>query len=131
LLDLCGHIQAYATGRALVPKMSVAETTVEHMNEYITPVVTPGTDPHRHQLDLHRPGTGRTLAPAGPLPGSTGPASDLHDADITAGTIQQAAGERMDLHFAIWVALHNGRTAQDRHDHDRYDHRYDHDRQAA
>jgi hypothetical protein len=73
------------------------------------------------------PGTGRTLAPAGPLPGSTGPVSDLHDADITGGTIQQALGERMDLHFAIWVALHNGKIAQDRYDQDRYDR----DRQAA
>jgi hypothetical protein len=27
-------------------------------------------------------------------------------------------GQRLDLHFAIWVALHNARTAQDRYDQD-------------
>ena len=47
------------------------------------------------------PRTGRTLAPAGPLPGSTGPADYLHDADITDATIQQALGERMDLDFLL------------------------------
>jgi hypothetical protein len=64
------------------------------------------------------PRTGRTLAPASPLPGSTGPVSDLHDADITDATIQQGLGDRLDLHFAIWAALHNGRIAQDRYDQD-------------
>jgi hypothetical protein len=73
------------------------------------------------------PRTGRTLTPASPLPGSATPVTSLHDADITPGTIQQAAGDRLDLHFAIWAALHNGRIAQDRYDQDHYDQ----DRQAA
>ena len=65
------------------------------------------------------PETGRTLTPASPLPGSTRPVTGLHDADITPATIQQAVGDRLDLHFAIWAALHNGRIAQERYDQDR------------
>jgi HNH endonuclease len=61
------------------------------------------------------PSTGRTLTPATPLPASTTPASSLHDQDITPDTIQQATGERLDLHYAIWAALHNGRLAQERY----------------
>src|ERR1700734_3990560 len=34
----------YTADGALVPKMSVAVTIIEHMNEYITPVVLPGAD---------------------------------------------------------------------------------------
>jgi len=73
------------------------------------------------------PGTGRTLTPATPLPGAATAVSDLHDADITDATIQQALGDRLDLHFAIWTALHNARIAQNRYDQDHYDQ----DRQAA
>jgi hypothetical protein len=65
------------------------------------------------------PGTGRVLTPASPLPGSTADISSLDDQEITADTIQQATGERMDLHFAIWAALHNGQLAQERYDQDR------------
>jgi len=65
------------------------------------------------------PRTGRTLTPATPLPGADALVSDPHDAAITPATVQQATGERLDLHFAIWVALHNGRIAEDRYGQDR------------
>jgi hypothetical protein len=39
--------------------------------------------------------------------------------DATA-TTQQAAGDRLDVHFAIWAALHNGKIAQDHYDQDRH-----------
>jgi hypothetical protein len=58
------------------------------------------------------PATGQAIAPAGPLPGATGPVSGTHTATITAATIQRASGERLDLHYAIWVALNNGRNPQ-------------------
>jgi 5-methylcytosine-specific restriction endonuclease McrA len=59
---------------------------------------------------LTDPATGTTLAPAGPLPGSSGP---LEGDGITARTIQRASGERLDLHQAIWIALHNGKVPHD------------------
>jgi hypothetical protein len=48
----------------------------------------------------------------GTLPEAVGPIADQHEAAITSATIRQALGERLDLHFAVWVALHNGRTPE-------------------
>jgi Domain of unknown function (DUF222)/HNH endonuclease len=56
------------------------------------------------------PATGTSIAPEGPLPGSPGP---LHENGITAATIQRATGEHLDLHNAIWIALHNGKNPRD------------------
>ena len=52
------------------------------------------------------------IAPLGTLPEAEGPISGTHDADIADDTIQQALGDRLDLHFAVWVALHNGRDPE-------------------
>jgi hypothetical protein len=56
------------------------------------------------------PASGTTLAPVGHLPAAEGPIGATHSATITAATIQQASGERLDLHYAIWVALLNARN---------------------
>jgi hypothetical protein len=62
-----------------------------------------------------RPDGTKVIAPAGNLPAATGSISDNHTAIITATTIQQATGEQLDLHYAIWVALHNGTRPQASH----------------
>jgi hypothetical protein len=73
---------------------------------------------HRHRYIITRtpggytftnPSTGTVTGPIGNLPEPAGQISAIHDADITPGTIQRALGERLDLHFAIWVALNRGR----------------------
>jgi hypothetical protein len=60
------------------------------------------------QYSFTNPATGTTIAPQGNLPQAGGSVASTHDAEIDAGTIQRALGERLDLHFAVWVALHNG-----------------------
>ncbi|HLK01813.1 MAG TPA: HNH endonuclease signature motif containing protein, partial [Streptosporangiaceae bacterium] len=57
------------------------------------------------------PSTGRSIGPAGTLPEPDDDISTAHDAPITPDTISQATGERLDLHYAIWVALNRGRPA--------------------
>jgi len=58
---------------------------------------------------------GLVIEPAPALPGSTGDITATHQATITPATIQQAAGERLDLDYAIWVGLHNGRNPNIKH----------------
>jgi hypothetical protein len=76
--------------------------TLIHARAYIITRLAPG------QYRFTDPSTSRVIAPAGTLPGATGPLADQHDAGITDHTIQQALGDRLDLHYAVWVALHNG-----------------------
>lgn len=59
--------------------------------------------PLRDALPVESP-----ITPRGTLPGADGSIDGTHDADITDATIRQAFGERLDLHYAVWVALHNG-----------------------
>jgi hypothetical protein len=53
------------------------------------------------------PATGQAIGTPGNLPQAHGDIRGIHDATITPATIQQATGEKLDLHYAIWVALHN------------------------
>ena len=76
--------------------------TLVHAKAYIIGRLAPG------QYSFTNPATGQVTAPAGTLPDATGPIGDVHDAAITSATIRQALGERLDLHYAVWVALHNG-----------------------
>jgi hypothetical protein len=54
------------------------------------------------------PGTGREIGPAGDLPAPGTDISTTHRAFIMPETISQATGERLDLHYALWVALNRG-----------------------
>ena len=76
--------------------------TLVHANASIIGRLAPG------QYSFTNPATGQVTAPAGTLPDATGPIAGTHDAAITSATIRQALGERLDLHYAVWVALHNG-----------------------
>jgi HNH endonuclease len=58
------------------------------------------------------PSSGTVIALQGTLPEAAGPIDGTHDAAITDRTIQQALGDRLDLHFAVWVALQNGRDPE-------------------
>jgi hypothetical protein len=80
--------------------------TLIHARAYIIHRLAPG------QYSFTDPTTGTTIAPQGTLPGATGSIQDTHDAEITAGTIQQALGERLDLHYAVWAALPNGQNPE-------------------
>jgi hypothetical protein len=91
--------------------------TLIHAKAYIICRLGPG------QYSFTHPATGQVIAPLGTLPGAAGPIDGTHDADITDLTIQQALGERLDLHFAVWVALQNGR--------DRENEQYRHQRHEA
>jgi hypothetical protein len=76
--------------------------TLVHAKAYIIHRLAPG------QYSFTNPSTGQVIAPLGTLPAATGPIADQHEAAITSATIRQALGERLDLHYAVWVALHNG-----------------------
>ena len=78
-----------------------------HARAYIICRLGPG------QYSFTDPSSGTVIAPQGTLPGAAGPIDGAHDADITDQTIQQALGDRLDLHYAVWVALHNGRDPED------------------
>jgi Domain of unknown function (DUF222) len=58
------------------------------------------------QYSFTDPSAGTVIEPQGVLPVDDGP---FRTAGITDTTIQQALGDRLDLHFAVWVALNNGR----------------------
>jgi hypothetical protein len=83
-----------------------AHHTLVHATAAITTRHGPG------QYSFTNPATGRVITPHGTLPAATAPIDTTHDAGITEQTIQQAAGERLDLHYAVWVALHNGRNPE-------------------
>jgi hypothetical protein len=76
--------------------------TLIHAKAYIIHRQAPG------QYSFTNPSTGTTIAPLGTLPEATGSIDSTHTATITTDTIQQALGDRLDLHYAVWVALHNG-----------------------
>lgn len=77
--------------------------TQVHAKAYIIHRLAPG------QYSFTDPSTGASIAPLGALAeAAAADIDDTHDADIDADTIQQALGDRLDLHFAVWVALHNG-----------------------
>jgi hypothetical protein len=80
--------------------------TLVHAKAYIIHRLAPG------QYTFTNPSTGQVIAPLGTLPAATGPIADQHEAAITSATIRQALGERLDLHFAVWVALHNGHNSE-------------------
>ena len=76
--------------------------TLVHAKAYIIHRLAPG------QYSFTDPSTGRAIAPVGTLPEAAGSIAGIHGAAITSATIRQARGERLDLHYAVWVALHNG-----------------------
>jgi hypothetical protein len=76
--------------------------TLIHAEAYIICRLAPG------QYSFTNPASGTVIAPQGTLPEAAGTIDGTHDTEITDTTIQQALGERLDLHFAVWVALHNG-----------------------
>jgi len=76
--------------------------TLVHAKTYIIHRLAPG------QYTFTNPATGQAITPLGTLPEAAGSITDTHHADIDADTIQQALGDRLDLHYAVWVALHNG-----------------------
>jgi hypothetical protein len=80
--------------------------TLIHANGYIICRLGPG------QYSFTDPASSRVIVPLGTLPEAEGPITGTHDADITDDTIQQALGDRLDLHFAVWVALQNGRDPE-------------------
>jgi hypothetical protein len=69
--------------------------TLVHAKAYIINRLAPG------QYSFTNPSTGQVIAPLGTLPEAAGPITGTHDADITDDTIQQALGERLDLHFLL------------------------------
>ncbi len=73
-----------------------------HAKAYIIHRLAPG------QYSFTNPSTGQVIAPQGTLPDATGSIAGTHSAAITSATIRQALGDRLDLHYAVWVALHNG-----------------------
>jgi hypothetical protein len=63
----------------------------------------------RHGYTFTNPATGMIIGPPGQLPEPAGDISTTHNAFILPDTIDQATGERLDLHYAIWVALSRSR----------------------
>jgi hypothetical protein len=58
---------------------------------------------------------GTVMPSSPPLPApADGDITTRHDAAITPGTIQAAAGERMNLHQTIWAAFANARINRER-----------------
>ncbi|MGD0560780.1 MAG: DUF222 domain-containing protein [Streptosporangiaceae bacterium] len=104
------HIQWWSNGgeTSLENLMNICRShhRLVHAKGYI---ITRG---HAGTYTFTDPATGQASAPAGPLPDATGTISATHSATITAATIKRASGERLDLHYAIWVALNNGRNPQ-------------------
>jgi len=86
--------------------------TLVHARAYIITRLGPG------QYSFTDPTSGTVIAPQGTLPGAAGAIDGTHDADITDQTIQRALGDRLDLHYAVWCALHNGRNPE----HEQYRH---------
>jgi hypothetical protein len=82
--------------------------TLVHAKTYIIHRLAPG------QYTFTNPATGQAITPLGTLPEAAGSITDTHHADIDADTIQQALGDRLDLHYAVWVALHNGRNPENK-----------------
>jgi hypothetical protein len=90
--------------------------TLIHAKGYIICRLGPG------QYSFTDPSSGVIIALQGTLPEAGGPIAGTHDADIADDTIQQALGERLDLHFAVWVALQNGRDPEnERYLHQRHE----------
>jgi len=63
----------------------------------------------RHGYTFTSPATGMVIGPPGQLQEPAGDISTTHDAFIMPETISQASGERLDLAYAIWVALNRSR----------------------
>lgn len=96
------HIQWWSHGGQTSAKNLLPVCTFHHALIHRDRLVITRT---RHGYTFTSPATGRTVGPPGQLPEPAADISTTHNAFILPETIDQATGERLDLHYAIWVAL--------------------------
>lgn len=96
------HIQWWSRGGQTSAKNLIPACRYHHALFHRAGLIITRT---RDGYTFTNPATGAVIGPPGHLPGSDGDINATHDAFILPETISQATGERLDLHYAIWVSL--------------------------